>query len=391
LLDKELAVVESNPEYQAALASVAAMQKPVLEQISSNIRETLREFLPNVSEVEVRIPEEARYRALRRSCEIVVNDGTPTELHRKGDGVQSLAALSLMRHASVTSGLGKNLVLALEEPESHLHPNAIHQLKGVLQEIATRHQVIMTTHCPLFVDRTSLRSNILVNNRMARPARSIQELRMALGVRAADNLQHAELILLVEGDDDRRALYALLPQASLLLADAIRQGLLAIDTLQGGSNLSYKLTLVRESMCGAYVFLDHDKAGIDGFEKAQNDGLLTQAKTTFASCEGMSESEIEDIYDVSLYSTFLQNSYGVSTQSPKFKGNAKWSDRVRNAFKHQGKHWSDKIEAKLKSEVADLVEKSPGSALNSHKRACFDALVSALDAELQMVASTKCP
>jgi hypothetical protein len=92
-----------------------------------------------------------------------------------------------------------------------------------------------------------------------------------------------------------------------------------------------------------------------------------------------------------LYSTFLQNSYGVSTQSPKFKGNAKWSDRVRNAFKHQGKHWSDKIEAKLKSEVADLVEKSPGSALNSHKRACFDALVSALDAELQMVASTKCP
>ena len=103
----------------------------------------------------------------------------------------------------MTSGLGKNLVLALEEPESHLHPNAIHQLKGVLQEIATRHQVIMTTHCPLFVDRTSIRSNILVNNRMARPARSIQELRMALGVRAADNLQHAELILLVEGDDDR--------------------------------------------------------------------------------------------------------------------------------------------------------------------------------------------
>ncbi len=127
---------------------MAKLQQPVLDKISTTLKETLVEFLPNVRKVSVSIPPEERYRALRRACEIIVDDGTPTELLRKGDGVQSLAALSLMRHASETSGAGRNLILAIEEPESHLHPNAIHQLRAVIADIARKHQVIMTTHCP---------------------------------------------------------------------------------------------------------------------------------------------------------------------------------------------------------------------------------------------------
>src|SRR5262249_50049407 len=161
--------------------------------------------LPKVDQVTVSIPIDARYRALRRSCEIVVDDGTPTNLSRKGDGVQSLAALSLMRHASEAGATGKQLVLAIEEAESHLHPSAIHQLKAVLTESAGKHQVIMTTHCPLFIDRTSIKSNIVVFNRKAAPAKDVRQIRDVLGVRASDNLQHAELVLLVEGEDDRKS------------------------------------------------------------------------------------------------------------------------------------------------------------------------------------------
>jgi AAA15 family ATPase/GTPase len=104
LVEKELAVVENDAAYQAALKAVAKIQQPVVEKISASIKDTLKEFLPNVREVRVSIPEEERFRALRRVCEIVVDDGTPTQLSRKGDGVQSLAALSLMRHASESSG-----------------------------------------------------------------------------------------------------------------------------------------------------------------------------------------------------------------------------------------------------------------------------------------------
>jgi hypothetical protein len=131
IVDRELSAVEGDTVYKGALAEVAKIQAPVLEKISNSIQQTLSEFLPNVKKVRVAISQEDRYRALRRSCEIVVDDGTPTQLARKGDGVQSLAALSLMRHTSVVGKPGRQMILAIEEPESHLHPSAIHQLRGV--------------------------------------------------------------------------------------------------------------------------------------------------------------------------------------------------------------------------------------------------------------------
>jgi predicted ATP-dependent endonuclease of OLD family len=279
--------------------------------------------------------------------------------------------------------------LAIEEPESHLHPNAIHQLKAVLNEIARKHQVIMTTHCPLFVDRTSIKSNIIVFNQKAAPARNVREIRDVLGVRASDNLQHAELILLVEGEEDRRALRSLLRAQSKVLAAALTQGSLGIESLQGGTNLCYKLSQVREALCQAHCFLDNDACGIDSHQKAVNEGLSTVADATFTVCEGMKESEIEDLYDESLYATMLLNKFGVSTGSPKFKGNDKWSNRVRAAFKHQGKHWSDQIEATVKTALADLVEATPAAALNSHKRNSFDALVAELERKLETIAAGK--
>ena len=389
MVERELSAVEDDPAYRAALAEVSKLQQPLLDRISDGIRATLKEFLPNVKQVRVAIPQEARYRALRRSCEIVVDDGTPTHLSRKGDGVQSLAALSLMRQASESSASGKHLILAIEEPESHLHPSAIHQLKAVLTEIARTHQVIMTTHCPLFVDRTSIKSNIVVYNNKAAPAHNVKQLRTVLGVRASDNLQHAELILLVEGEEDRSALRALLRHYSKTLSSALSQGSLGIESLQGGSNLSYKLSQVREALCVAHTFLDHDKSGLEASKKAEQDGLLTLADVHFTVCDGAKESEIEDLYDESLYSAMLQNKYGVSTLSPKFKGSAKWSDRLRDTFKHQGKPWSDGIEASVKASVAQLVETSPDAALNAHKRACFEALCQSLEGKLMTIAEGK--
>lgn len=81
--------------------------------------------------------------------------------------------------------------------------------------------------------------------------------------------------------------------------------------------------------------------------------------------------------------------YGVSTLSPKFKGSNKWSDRLRDTFKHQGKNWNDSLEARIKANIADLVETDPKSALNVHKRNAFDALVVALEAKLLVVAQGK--
>ncbi len=103
----------------------------------------------------------------------------------------------------------------------------------------------------------------------------------------------------------------------------------------------------------------------------------------------MKESEIEDIFDENLYTNMPLNKYGVSTASPKFKGNTKWSDRLRETFRHQGKIWSDQIEAKVKADVAELVEANPAVALNKHKSSSFDALIEALKLKIHAVAASK--
>lgn len=389
MVERELAAIESDADYQSALAKVADLQQPLLERLSASICDTLREFLPNVKRVAVEIPREARFRALRRACEIVVDDGTPTSLASKGDGVQSLAALSLLRHRLGTSSQNRDLILAIEEPESHLHPNAIHQLKTVIADIAKTNQVIMTTHCPLFVDRVAIKSNIIVHKNKATPARDIKSIRSILGVRASDNLQHAELMLLVEGEDDRISLKTLLSHHSKALHSAISQGSLGIDSLMGGTNLSYKLGQVRDAICASHAFLDNDKCGVDAYAVAERDGLVTPADVQFAIVVGLRESEIEDLYDVDLYAKMLMNKYGVSVQSPRFSGIAKWSDRVKETFRHQGKIWSGQIEAQLKADVAALVVATPAMALNTHRCSSFEALVTALELKLRVLDENK--
>jgi putative ATP-dependent endonuclease of OLD family len=149
------------------------------------------------------------------------------------------------------------------------------------------------------------------------------------------------------------------------------------------------LSQVRETMCMSHCFLDHDKAGLASYKKAEDEGLATLADVTFATRSGLSESEIEDLFDEALYSKMLQNKYGASTLAPQFKGNRKWSDRLRETFKNQGKPWSDVIEMKVKRDVAELVDSNPGAALNVHHRGPIDALISAVEDKLKALKETK--
>ncbi len=383
MVARELAPLEENPDYKAALKRIEQLQKPILDNLSGSIQKTLSQFLRAVKAVAIQIPEVARLRAMHRSCEIIVDDGTPTLLKYKGDGAQSLAALGIIRHASETGARGKHIVIAIEEPESHLHPNAIHELKGVIDELSEKHQVLLTTHNPLFVDRVVLANNILVRNNRGKPATSISQVRDILGVKASDNLRNAEMVLLTEGEDDRLAIGPLLSHYSPTLREALLHNTLAIDTLAGGSNLAYKIGQVRESLCLCHALLDDDKAGRDAFEKARLQGLITDADVNFCMVAGLSETEMEDLYSVSVYKDFLLNKYRVSIDSSRFRSKHKWSDRVRECFKHCGKQWDDRVELEVKTAVAQAVAAQPAAAINPHHKGSLDSLIQALERRLK--------
>jgi len=384
MVEKELSSIERDPAYKDALLAVSRQYEPVLTRLSSAVTDTLRDFLPNIKNVDVRMSEEATYRALRKSFEIIVDDGTPTSLHQKGDGVQSLAALGVLRHASERESSGRSVVLAIEEPESHLHPRAIHRLKDVLQNLSTKNQIILTTHCPLFVNRGDIESNILVRGNKAVAAKSTKEIREILGVRASDNLRNAELVLLVEGEDDKLAFAAILAHLSHKLRDAFSDNVLAIDTLMGASHLPFKLAHMRDTLCTSHSFLDNDDAGRKAFAAAKAESLITEAEATFTVCEGKADSEAEDLYSTDLYEGMILNKYNVSLASPKFKGNKKWSVRMRDTFAHQGKLWNSS-ESEVKKEIAVLASKAPNLALNPHRKSSVEALVATLERLLDTI------
>jgi predicted ATP-dependent endonuclease of OLD family len=385
LVARELSLAEADPRFQEALKQIAELQQPLLDQVSSNIKQTLVAFLPEVNEVKVQIPQESRYEALRRACQIVIDDGTPTLLQYKGDGVQSLAALGIMRHVTETSAAGRNLVLAVEEPESHLHPTAIHALRAVLATMATTHQVVITTHNPLFVDRLHCRSNIIVRGNRAKPAANIDEIRTILGVRAADNLRHAELVLVVEGEDDQVALTAMLCARSPQLTQAFSNHALAVDCLGGSGNLPYKLSILRQSLCSSHVFLDDDGAGKTSCDAARSAGLLEPVDVHFATSLGKSESELEDWYSPSAYEDVMKNKYGVSLKAPEFSSAKKWSVHMKETFKRQGKSWDDLTEIEVKASVARAIAANPSNALLPSAQSAFDALRDRLVARLEEI------
>ena len=381
LVQKQLRAVENQPEYQAALATIKKLQEPVLVKLSKDVQNTIATFLPAIRSVKFEITEQQRFQALRSSARTIIDDGTPTDLEHKGDGMQSLAALALMRHASAAGAAGKSYVIAIEEPESHLHPKAMHALRKVIDELAEKHQVVITTHSPLFVDRMSIQSNVIVDNHKAVPAKSIEEIRSVLGVRASDNLRLAELVVVVEGDEDKTALRALLRTCSPELADTIDSGKLAFETLGGGTNLPYVLGLLRDAMlCSYHSFLDNDSCGRESFAKAQAEGLAGTGDVNLAAVPGMKDSEIEDLYELSLYRDRILSEFAVDLSgNAKFRSNKKkWSDRVADVFKAAGKPWGPVLEMEVKAKVAALAAGSPEKALNANKRGSIDGLAQAL-------------
>ncbi len=376
LMEKSLATLDNNPEYIEATQKIEQLRQEILNDIAEQIVNPLKEFLPTVRNVQIHMQSDKRQIALRRNTEIIIDDGTPTPIQQKGDGIKSLTALAMLNIPSQTDRVS---VIAIEEPESHLHPESARQLYDTIMTLSETHQVVLTTHSPLFVNRTNLKENIIVNGGKATPVKKIQEIREVLGTQVSDNLTNAEHILIVEGEDDKIVLDKLLPNMSSPIKRALQNGSLIIDYIGGSGNLPYKLSFYRNLQCKYHVLLDNDDAGRRSGENAEHQGLLSVRNTTYTICNGSPNAEIEDCYSKDVYEDVILNEFGVNINVSEFRGNKKWSDRIADCFRAQGKQWNDTMEKRVKLAVANTIPDDVNLALNPHKRSCIDAVVSAIE------------
>lgn len=378
LIERELLLLSDNSDYKAALKTIEDIQRPVFARLEADVQTYLKQLLPSVKAVKINPALVDRYRSRFRLPQFVVDDGTATELEAKGDGIKSLVAISLMR-ASKAGGAAGDLVVAIEEPESHLHPGAVRQLALVLQEMASEHQVIITTHSPLLVARNRMEANIIVSKSKAIPARHIKDVRCSLGVQVEDNLSTAEYVVLVEGPTDVKTLSAVFAARSAAFADLVAKGKVVFDNMSGTGNIAYKIRTLQLVVANPVLITDDDKAGRECAKKARDGGLLPDKFHFVWKRQKTAETELEDLLRVDLYWNSIQKEFGVTLDRTVFNVTpGKWAVKMQAAYEAGGKKWSSSVESNIKDLVSRCVSECPTEAIDPERIVLVDNVIGAI-------------
>ena len=138
-----------------------------IKMVEATIQKNLNETFKNVS-IELQIPQ-PEIKTILSSASVIADDGVKSSVTNKGDGFKRAITFSILRsyvelaHSqdwqkedSKKKNTDKFLFL-FEEPELYLHPKAQNILFEALALIAQKHQMLVTTHSPLFFapDNTS--------------------------------------------------------------------------------------------------------------------------------------------------------------------------------------------------------------------------------------------
>ncbi|WP_167001010.1 AAA family ATPase [Mumia sp. ZJ430] len=339
ILQSRRRALARTPEYREALEQVRQLDQAAVDDVQQLLFGTLRRFVPGTESISLQV------RGLERSGgleDIHIDDGVNTSISAKGDGIQSLVALALtLEWTNSTSHPDKQLIVAVEEPESHLHPGAIHELRDVLRGIAGSQQVIVTTHSQALINRSDLARNVIVSDRTAKPATSLSALREALGVRLSDALTAADVVVVCEGNHDTSLLPLLLSKWEPRIANWIADGRLMFESAGSGSKVHARVLAARSILVEPIVVLDSDPAGERDVQKLIADGYIDQTRIVQIRRASTRASELEDIFTLDAYLQAVEKIVGFSFSQRQRgildRGHAKaWSDRLEDILTTAG-------------------------------------------------------
>jgi putative ATP-dependent endonuclease of the OLD family len=201
-----------------------------LKQIERVIERNLQENFPQ-AQVYIRIPP-PDIKSILQNARLDVHDGGISgPIETKGDGLKRSVVFSIFRayvelarqpgwqKRNLAGPIGHARYLFLfEEPELYLHPKAQRILFDALYTVAEDHQVIVTTHSPLFfsADRTTTFTKIVKRNAdtaYPKPYSEVYPVDLSKDMPAKDAFQiityennnaafFASEVVLVEGDSD---------------------------------------------------------------------------------------------------------------------------------------------------------------------------------------------
>ncbi len=129
-----------------------------VQHIETLISGFLQESFPKVR-LELRIPP-PQLKQVFSNAEILIDDGVQDLVETKGDGLKRSVTFALLRSyaekrrkpivAEEQDIVAAPYLFLFEEPELYLHPSAQRVLFDALGKISSEHQIVVTTHSPLF-------------------------------------------------------------------------------------------------------------------------------------------------------------------------------------------------------------------------------------------------
>ncbi|WP_242243527.1 ATP-dependent endonuclease [Bacillus cereus group sp. BfR-BA-01309] len=228
-------------------------------------------------------------------------------LENKSSGTQMAALISLLLSIGLNDDSPNGFIVAIDEPETSLHIGSQKKLFGFLKELSKKHQVLITTHSVVFIDKAHDESIFLVKrDHLGRTDYHLKEhknenwksLREILGTTISDGLLLGEYNIVVEGRTEQ----FLFPTMIEIL---VSEGLLKLDTsmynfisAEGSAKIEAFMSILKDKIeLPLCLFLDNDKSGLNTKKQIDNKIKFSGDLIIIPKKHNFQESEIEDFLD----------------------------------------------------------------------------------------------
>jgi putative ATP-dependent endonuclease of OLD family len=260
-------VIEEESSETGRLTDVAKKVTQEMGKESDAIAVIMKEHVPNIKSVT--ITPNFTWKDAIKSVDVNFefdNDSKPINMTRKGSGYRRLFMVARFRYLAEKKK-GSNILYAIEEPETFLHPSAQEDLLSALAQLSSDNQILLATHSPIFAGSSDKSAVVLCEKTSAGskytteeddediPKRIIDE----LGIRPHHNLRDSYTkILFCESKNDI-LFYDSISRAVLGKGLANEDSILALpgggDSLEDIINIDYFTRTGRD----IYLLSDSDK------------------------------------------------------------------------------------------------------------------------------------
>ncbi len=248
-----------------------------------------------------------------------------------------------------------DIILLLDEPGLSLHAKAQNDLLQFFEdELASRHQVIYTTHSPFMIDLGHLNRVRTVENKsleeesdqlkysesgtkvspdvLSAGKDTLIPLQSALGYDISQGLIISKNFLIVEGKSDEIYIKVI----SSLLEKKGRQGLGPWNiVLTGGiGNVASFVKLFGSTGLDIAVLIDRHNNERQQIENLSNGGVIDKDRVlTYADFTENNEADVEDMLTLDFYLELVERTYDISIKKAKLPKRSRVISRLESYFK----------------------------------------------------------